>query len=427
VKPARETPPAPAGATRHVAGAAAPPAPMASGAGTSVVLAATTGAQIASIMGVAVFPVIAPTLAADIGVAPALIGYQVSLIYGAAAIGGPLLNFTVPRWGACRTTQFGLALCALAMALALVASLPALALASVLLGLGMTVMTAASAHLLFRFSPPQRRNLIFSLKQTGVPLGWMIMALVAPALALAYDWRAALVPVIVLPLALALALQRVRSRWDDDRGELAGGRMSPRAGIELTWRTPALRWLSLAALCLTFVQLSLATFAVTMLVAEAGYSLVAAGVMLSLVQIAGAAGRVAWGWIADRTGDTLRVLRALALATAVCCAITVALSPAWPTFLLALFFILFGAAAVGWNGLFLAEVARCSPRGMVSVATGAAMMWNFGGVLLGPAMFAAAYGVVGSYTSNFALLALVALAGFVLFSRASRAAHSGKA
>jgi MFS family permease len=394
---------------------------------TAAVLAATTIAQAAAVMGVAVFAVIAPRLAADIGVEPALIGYQVSLIYGAAAIGGPLMSFAVPRWGACRTTQIGLVLCAAAMALALIASLPALGVASLVLGVGMTVMSPAAGHLLFRFSPARHRNLLFSIKQTGVPLGWMMMGLLAPAITIVFGWRWALVFVIAVSVATALALWPVRARWDDDRSARATMSASPREGLALTWRTPVLHWLALSALCLTFVQLSLSTFAVTMLVAEAGYSLVAAGAMLAVIQISGALGRVAWGWLADRSGETLKVLRALALVTVVCCVATVFLNPGWPPALLAIFFVIFGAAAVGWNGLFLAEVARCSPRGMVSVATSAANLWNFGGVLLGPALFAAAYSAVGSYAHNFALLALVAVAAFVMLVQASRAARAGEA
>ena len=49
------------------------------------VIAATMIAQVASIMGVAVFPVIAPKLAEEMGVEPALVGYQVSLTFYDAA------------------------------------------------------------------------------------------------------------------------------------------------------------------------------------------------------------------------------------------------------------------------------------------------------------------------------------------------------
>jgi predicted MFS family arabinose efflux permease len=375
------------------------------------VVLATTIAQIASVMGIAVFPVIAPKLAPEMGVAPATIGYQISLIYGAAAFGSPLMSFAVTRWGACRTSQLGLACCVLAMALALTASLPALAVASILLGLAMTLMTPASAHLLFRYSPPRNRNLIFSIKQTGVPLAWVIMALAAPGITLAFGWRWAVGVVLAVALIILLTLQRVRERWDDDRKPNAAIRTNPIAGLAALWRHPVLRWLAIASLSLSFVQLCLGTFVVTMLVEEAGYSLVAAGVMLSLVQGAGVGGRIVWGWIADRTGDSLGLLQKLAGTAAVCCLAMVFIGPAWPTPLIALFFLIFGAAAVGWNGLFLAEVARCSPRGTVSVATSAAMTWNFAGILIGPALFATVFKLTGSYSVTYGLLSAVALSG----------------
>ena len=256
------------------------------------VLAATTIAQIASVMGIAVFPVIAPRLAAEIGVAPAMIGYQISLIYGAATIGSPLMSFAVTRWGACRATQVGLGFCVMAMALSLTSSLWALVLASLLLGLAMTLMTPASTHLLFRFSPPKNRNLIFSIKQTGVPMGWVIMALIAPPITLAFGWRWATGFVLAVALLMVVLLQRVRAAWDDDRKPDATVRAHPIAGLVALWRYPVLRWLAMASLTLSFVQLCLGTFLVTMLVDEADYSLVAAGVMLSVVQVSGVSGRV---------------------------------------------------------------------------------------------------------------------------------------
>jgi hypothetical protein len=45
---------------------------------------------------------------------------------------------------------------------------------------------------------------------------------------------------------------------------------------------------------------------------------------------------------------------------------------------------------------------------MVSVAMGGMMVWMFGGVLAGPALFAAAYRYLGSYTTIFGSLAACA-------------------
>ncbi|HYC46711.1 MAG TPA: MFS transporter [Burkholderiales bacterium] len=386
------------------------------------VIAATTVAQVASVMGVAVFPVIAPKLALEMDVSPAAIGYQISLVYGTAAVTSPFMSFAVVRWGACRATQVGLTLCAMAMLLALTSSLTAFVAASLLLGLASTLMTPASGHLLFRFSPPEKRNLVFSIKQTGVPLGWVVMALVAPGITLAFGWRWALALVLAVAIGTVAALQPMRARWDDDRRADLAFVAAPAAGLRLLWRHPVLKSLAMASFCLTFVQLCGSAFLVTMLVEEGGYGLVTAGVMLSLMQAAGVAGRLLWGWIADRTGDSVRLLQYIAVTITVCAVIMAFLTPEWPVAALGLLCIVFGLAAVGWNGLFLAEIAHRSPRGMVSVATSAAMMWNFGGILVGPALFAATHYATGSYTQTYGWLGLVAAAGAVLLTAGRRGA-----
>lgn len=373
-------------------------------------------AQVASIMGVAVFPVIAPRLAAEMGVSPVWVGYQVSLIYGSAMLAAPLLNAAIVRWGGCRATQAGLALNALGLAAALTSNLWALIATSILFGMALAVLVPASAHLLFRFCPPERRNLVFSLKQTGVPIGWTVMALAAPAITLAYGWRWSIILVLLVVLATLAALQPVRARWDDDRNPQTAARQSALAGLVLTWRQPGLRRLATASFFLSFVQLCLGSFAVTLLVQEAGHSLVTAGIMLSLVNVSGVAGRVLWGWYADRTRSGTAVLWKLSMLVTLCCILTGFIAQSTPSFYIAVVFILFGATAVGWNGVFMAEIARLSPRGQVSVATSGAMVWNFGGILIGPALFAAVYGRVGSYALTFAALAIVSASAALLLA-----------
>ncbi len=378
------------------------------------VVALTTLAQIGTVMGIAVFPVIAPALAVEMGVEPSLVGYQISLIYGAAALSSPFLTWMVTRFGACRAIQAGLLLSVLALALALLSGLVALVAASILLGTAMSVMTPAGAHVLFRFSPPKRRNLVFSIKQTCVPAGWMMVALIAPPVTLLFGWRWAIVLVVIFAVLMIAALQVVRATWDDDRTAQTGGaREQAREGMNLLWRMPQLRWLSVASLFMSGVQLCLSAFAVTMLVGEAGYGLVAAGVMLSVAQGAGVTARIAWGWIADRFGNCLGLLIALSAVMVVCCGVMALVTPQWPRSLMALLFLAFGASAIGWNGLFLAEVARLSPPGKVSIATSGAMVWNFAGILIGPALFALIYRVNGSYAMTFGLLTLFALGGFL--------------
>ncbi len=386
------------------------------------VVTATTAALASVAMSSGIFAVIAPSLARDLGVPAWLVGYQVSITYGTAMLTTLLLSGLIARHGACRMTQIGLALCIAAMLLSMTSSLTVIVIASILVGAGTSVMNPAAAHLLYRYSPPHHRNLIFSIKQTGVPLGWLVIALTAPGITLAFGWRWALALIVAIMLATLLALQPLRAQWDGDRNP-ATGRTLPFTGLLVVWRLPPLRWLSFASFCYTFVQLCLGTFLVTMMVEEAGYTLVAAGFLLSLTQMSGIAGRITWGWLTDRTGDGFGMLRALNLVMIACCALSALISPQWPAFALALLFIAFGATAVGWNGIYLAEVARNSPQGMVSVVTAGASVWNYAGILMGPAAFATLYRLTGSYTVTFGWLTVIAVLGLVFISAARQAAR----
>jgi len=387
----------------------------------AAVVAATTAAQVSGAMGAAVFPVIAPELARSLGVESSLIGYQMSVIYGAAMLGSMLFTWMVARYGGCRTTQIGMVCCAAGMAVALQGSITALVLASLLIGAGMSINLPAAAHLLFRYSPPRHRNFIFSLKQTGVPLAWALMALIAPPVTLAWGWRWALVFVLASALLTLVAMQPPRAAWDDDRRPDRAVQMRVFDGVLLVWRLPVLRWLGVSAFCLAFIQLCLSTFTVVMLVGEGGYTLVQAGLMLSVAQVAGVLGRIAWGWFADRSGDCMASLQYLTLASIACSGIIMFLTPGWPVLLTALLFAVFGATAIGWNGLYTAEVARRSPEGQVSLVTGGAMVWNFAGILSGPTAFTLAYKSIGSYTATFALVIVVAVLTLFALRAAQRA------
>lgn len=386
----------------------------------AVVVLATMAAQIASAMGIAIFPVMAPHLAQMLDVDASYVGYQISILFGAAMLVSSVVGTVVLRWGACRAMQWSLWLCAAGMIAGLSGQLWLMPLAAICIGASNSLAAAGAAHLLFRFGSARHRNLIFSIKQTGVPLGWALIALLAPWLTIALDWRVPLLAVLAYSVAGALLLERWRGVWDDDRDVHAAGRTNLLTGIAVLWRYPTLRYLGISAFFFSFVQLCLGTFTVNLLVQEAGYSIVTAGVMLSVVQIAGMTGRLTFGWVADRSNQAIRVLSVSSLIAAAGCVTSVFISGAWPEPALAVFYLVFGIVAYGWNGVMHAQVARLSPPGMVSVATGGVMVWVFGGILAGPALFAVAYRWIGTYTTTFGLLAVVALVSAALAAAAAR-------
>ena len=76
----------------------------------------------------------------------------------------------------------------------------------------------------------------------------------------------------------------------------------------------------------------------------------------------------------------------------------------------------FGASAIGWNGVYLAEVARRAPSGMASMATGGTLAFTFLGVVVGPPLFGALSGLFGTYRAGFVgLMVMAAASGTVLY------------
>jgi len=93
------------------------------------------------------------------------------------------------------------------------------------------------------------------------------------------------------------------------------------------------------------------------------------------------------------------------------------LSPQTPPWLVHALLALFGACAIGWNGVYLAEVARRAPSGMASGATAGALVFTYSGMVLGPAAFALVMHGFGSYRLAFALLAIPAVVCAIVLLR----------
>jgi predicted MFS family arabinose efflux permease len=382
---------------------------------------ATFATQAIVTMANSVLPTIAPKLAQTLGVEAALVGYQVSILFGGAVVGTLFGGKFTRRYGACRTMQTSLALSAVGLAMMLVPSLAVIVAGSLVAGFGQGILNSATAHLLVKYTGGSRRNLVFSIKQSGVPFGGMLVALTAPALALGAGWQWAVLMVILLSLTLLALVQPLRPVWDADRDPGATVQQQRFGGVPFVYSQPALRWISLTGLLFAGMQRSLLTFTVVYLVVERDYSLIEAGVMLSITQVGGIVGRLAWGWIADRYSST-SVLLVIAAISVLDTFALMALQPDWPRAVVYSIFFIFGAAALGWNGVLHAETARLSPPGMAGTVAGGSTFFVFGGVLLGPSVFAASYGLIGSYSATFILLAVASVAGAALLVLARQTA-----
>lgn len=372
----------------------------------SVLLAGQTLGSMAT----SLLPAVAPKVADTYGIDASLIGYQISILAAAMLISLVFGGNLSLRWGACRVTQVGLALLIAGSIVAILPSVFFVFASAVALGLGYGLLTPSASHLLARTAPAKNRNFIFSLKQTGVPLGGIGAAVIGPLVAVSFGWQWALAGNAAVMLYLFVLLERGRAWWDADRRADMPAVSNPFGGIATAWSHPALRLLSIAGGCLVIVQICITTFTVVLFVEDMKLGLVQAGLVLMASQVGGVGGRIFWGWLADLTQNCFAVLAVLCAVLTVTCLATAVLTPQSPLALSCALFFVMGLTASGWNGAFLAEVAQLAPQASISSATGGSLFFVNVGKMIGPIAFTNAYLLGGSYAFAFGLLAVPAAA-----------------
>lgn len=393
-------------------------------------LIATTTVQALVSMSALTPPVLAAVATEEVGLPGSFVGYYASLVYLGAMVTSLVSGGVIGRYGAMRVSQACLVLCAAGLgALAATQAGPLVVIAVVgalVIGLGYGPITPASSHILARTTPAERRGLVFSIKQTGVPIGGMLAGALVPTLVDTLGWRTASLVVGAVALAVALLVQPTQPALDADRDPRKRANIAAvLAPLGMIWRHGPLRLISFASFTFAAIQLSLSSFLVVYLVRRAGMSLVDAGLILSIAQGAGIIGRVGWGWVADKWIGPRAMLLILGAVMAAAAIVTGWFAPVMPVFLLVPVVALFGATAIGWNGVFLAEVAHLAPKGRAGEATGGALFFTYAGVVFGPSLFGIAVEVLpGDYASAFTFFGLAALGGGLLSGLAARIAKT---
>jgi len=138
-------------------------------------------------------------------------------------------------------------------------------------------------------------------------------------------------------------------------------------------------------------------------------TLIPAGILLSTAQASGIVGRILWGALADRCVKPRLMLGVLGMAMAAGSLSTAFFSTEWPYLAMLIVCALFGATAVGWNGVYLAEVARWQNPNTRNGDRRVALL-TFGGILLGLPAFSLLVEKAGSYPFAFVIVALTTIA-----------------
>lgn len=367
--------------------------------------------------------VLAPDIAPRLGLGAHLIGVYTALVYLLAMASGTVTGTLVRRFGAIRVCQ-GTMLCnAAGVALLAVDSVPAAAASAVALGMAYGPFNPASAHILSGLATERWRPFVFSVKQSGVPLGGAMAGAMVPWLALEHGWQSACLTVAAGSLAVLFLVQPLRTRFDvglrPERFSLRTAALTP---ARLALGEPRARRYTLGAFCFAGCQVSVGAFMVVFMTERFEMDLVRAGAVFASLQAGAIAGRLGWGALAGARLSASRLLALIAAIEALMLLAAALSGPAWPMATVLVLAALLGATSFGWNGVLLAEVAAIAPAGRAGEATGGMQFVMFGGVVVFPPLFGVGVVLSGGYGVPFAALAgLAALAGALIASAAPRA------
>jgi MFS family permease len=177
-------------------------------------------------------------------------------------------------------------------------------------GMAAASCNSAGGRLVSGWFPPQQRGLVMGIRQTAQPLGIALGALVIPELAEDGGVHAGLMfPAIACGVSALVAVIGVRdpprkSRKTATERELA----SPYRGSAVLWRIHTVSAL------LMMPQTVTVTFMLLWLMKHHGWSVAAAGGLVTISQLLGAVGRIAVGRWSDRVGSRMRPVRIIAIA-----------------------------------------------------------------------------------------------------------------
>lgn len=405
--------------------------------------------------------VLAPVVAPEIGFTPDRVGIFVGAAYLMAMLSGLWSGHGVARLGAVGLSQVAMLACALGAFVSTAATVWLLFAAAIAIGCGYGIINPASTILLEHHSPGARRTLFFSIKQTGVPMGVALAGLLMPWGLTRIGWQAsvalagltcAIAGIALFPGVRRLRIPSVRpfavqaadarpSRTDDTARPLAGpsdhrpiGDPEPPAGtgaafpaaarsgpaaLWLVLRDPVLRRLSLTSLTFATTQLVFLTFLVSLLNLQLGHSLAWAAGILAAAQVVSTMARIGLGYVADRWLDAALLLGILGLTMAASLVGLALLRPGSADWLVLAAATFCSATGMGWNGVYFAELARTARRRAdLATVAGASQFFTFSGSMLGPVLFSGIIRAGGSWSTGFALFALLPAASGIAMLRA---------
>ena len=366
--------------------------------------------------------VLAPLIIVDLGISPAIAGLYFALTACFALVGQIGCGSFILRYGPLRMSQIALLSMAVGLSIAVQGSPVAFVLLAVIGATGAACATPASSQLLNRWSPPRLAPIVFSVKQTAVPIGILLGGSLAPSAAVWLGWRGTMLVAVGALVAFVFVLQPLRQRFDADRLPNRAFRLADLAAtMRVVTTTPSLRGLAFACFAFNGMQQVMTSYFVIYMT-QLGYDLVTAGYIFSVAVAIAIPCRVLWSWLGSFHLSARLMMAWLALGMAAAALAMAFFTDAWPIVAIEAAAWVLSATALSWHGILLSEAARLAPQGMVGSATGGVLSFGQAGSLVCPLVYAGLLQWTGSYGLGFAVCGIPALfVGLNLLWRGKRA------
>ena len=374
-------------------------------------------------------PILADRIADNYDISRAWLGLYLFIQNIASIITAMCCGGFILRYGSVRISQWALLMMGGSLFIVSFKILWLYPIGAILLGLG-GVLTPASSHLLAKVCPPKIAALIFSVKQTGVPLGSLVGGLLIPFLlglsiyvaslksSIHVDaFGAAFITGIIVYL-IVIILQPVRNYFDADRQP--GVKISF-SNITETMKTvistPQLRDLAFGSFSFGGLQAIFAGFFILFLIDGLGFNETEAGTAFAVASFTAVGARIFWGYIGSVYLSARIVLGFIGIFAGIAAIFTGFYNESWSYTLILLVAILYNVTALSWHGILLAEIARLTSRDTVAGVTGGVLAFTSIAMMTYPAFYGIILGITDSYSLGFILCSIPSFIGGVILLR----------
>ncbi len=357
---------------------------------------------------------LAPFYQDEMGLSRAQVGLFFSAFYLAMTGASFGTGWLADRLGVRKTTllgHLGLGLCTTAAAFS--PSFESAWASFFLAGFGYSFLNPASSIGVMTWFDRDERATAMGIKQTGVPSGGVLAAILAPSLVLLIGWRGSLAALGIINFAFGFVFALL---WREPVSASIDADPAKSTDVSLP---PLNVWALLPISCATAIyligQMALITYVPLYLKDVMGYSPYWASQALALTQAGAMVGRVGWGVASDRLfgGRRKIVLIVIGLLSVVLLGALGFMDRESSYWLLMPILFLAGVSLVGYQGVSYALIGEISGKARTGAGLGMMITINAAAATIGTPVFGYIVDRTGSYAFAWQILAGAVAVGII--------------